>query len=403
MAWLGLKTPAYLSGWMQRLGMSVPAVGPQPVFWIHAVSVGEVQAAAPLVKRLLRDLPQHTILITTITPTGAAMVRQRFRERVIHSYLPYDFPCAVRRFVNSVRPGVLLVMETEIWPNLFQICTQRGIAVLLVNARLSSRSYHGYNRIRWFSRRVFSLISRVGAQSPEDGRRFINLGAHPDRVIITGNMKFDVAIPAEISIQGAILRRQLAGNRQVWIAASTHDGEEQLILDVHRSILERDSSCLLILVPRHPQRCDSVAELSMRRGFRTSRKSLVQDYPADTEVFILDTLGELMLYYAASDVAFVGGSLLPCGGHNVLEPAGLGIPVVTGKYVSNFTEINRLLLEYGAALQVGDKQELEYSICMLLADPERRSRMGMAGKRVVEDNRGSTDRVMQLIADAATA
>jgi len=403
MAWLGIKTPAYLSGWTRRLGWSVPAVSARPVIWIHAVSVGEVQAAAPLVERLLRDQPLRSILITTITPTGAAMARQRFGERVMHSYLPYDFPYAVRRFVNSVRPDLLLVMETEIWPNLFQFCTERGIGVMLVNARLSSKSYHGYNRIRWFSRRVFSLISRIGAQSAEDGRRFIDLGAHPDRVMITGNMKFDVSIPPEIFGQGAILRRQLAGDRPVWIAASTHDGEEQLILTAHRSILESHSSCLLILVPRHPERCASVAGLCERHGFRTLRKSLFLDYPADTEVYILDTLGELMVYYAASDVAFVGGSLLPCGGHNVLEPAGLGIPVVTGKYMSNFTDINHLLLENGAALQTGDVQELAHSISMLLAEPERRSRMGQAGKQVVEHNRGSTDRIMQLIADANPA
>lgn len=403
MAWLGIRAPAYLSGWTRRLGFSAPAVGPAPVIWIHAVSVGEVQAAAPLVERLLRDQGQHTILITTITPTGAATARLRFGERVLHSYLPYDFPHAVRRFVSSVKPVLLLVMETEIWPNLFQYCTERGISVMLVNARLSSRSYRGYNRIRWFSRRVISQISKIGAQSPQDGRRFIALGAHPDRVTITGNMKFDVSIPREISGQGAILRRQLAGDRPVWIAASTHDGEEQLILAAHRSILNSYSSCLLILVPRHPERCASVAGLSSRRGFRTLRKSQVQDYPADTEVFILDTLGELMVYYAASDVAFVGGSLLPCGGHNVLEPASLGIPVVTGKYVSNFTEINRLLLENGAALQADDVPELEHSISMLLADPDRRSRMGRAGKQVVECNRGCTDRIMQLIAEALQA
>ena len=403
MAWLGIKTPAYLSGWSRRLGLSVPVPGPGPVIWIHAVSVGEVQAAVPLVERLVRDRPHHTILISTITPSGAATVRRHFGDRVLHSYLPYDFPYAVRRFVDSVRPVLLLVMETEIWPNLFRYCSEQGIRVVLANARLSPRSYNGYYRIRCFSRRVIAGISMIGAQSAADRERFIALGASPERVIMTGNMKFDVAIPGDIFDQGQILRRQLAADRLVWIAASTHDGEEQLILAAHRAVLERYPSCLLILAPRHPERCNMVADLCVRSGFRTLRKSRAREYPADTEVVILDTLGELMIYYAAADLAFVGGSLLPCGGHNVLEPATLGIPVVTGKYVTNFIELNRSLQDNAAALQVDGVQELVDSVTMLLADPERRRRMGRAGMEIIERNRGSTDRIMQLIADAIPA
>ena len=403
MAWLGIKTPAYLSGWARRLGLSVPVTGAGPVIWIHAVSVGEVQAAVPLVERLSRDHPQHTILISTITPTGAATVRRRFGDRVLHSYLPYDYPHAVRRFVNAVRPVLLLVMETEIWPNLFQYCTEHGISVVLVNARLSPRSYKGYNRIRCFSRRVIAGISMIGAQSAADGERFIALGASPEKVTITGNMKFDVAVPRDIAGQGRTLRRQLAVDRPVWIAASTHDGEEQLILAAHCAVLERYPSCLLILAPRHPERCNTVADLVARAGLRTLRKSQTAHYPADTAVVILDTLGELMVYYAAADLAFVGGSLLPCGGHNVLEPAALGIPVVTGKFVTNFTELNQLLLDHGAELQVDGVQELVDNVTMLLADPERRRRMGQAGMEIVERNRGSTDRVVQLIRVAIPA
>lgn len=403
MAWLGLKTPAYLSGWPRRLGLSVPAAGPGPVIWIHAVSVGEVQAAAPLVERLSREHPRYPILITTMTPSGAAMARQRFGDRVTHSYLPYDIPHAMARFIRSVRPLLLLVMETEIWPNLYHHCSERGIKVMLVNARLSCKSYLGYKKIGFFSRRVIAMISKIGAQSPADGQRFISLGAHPDAVSITGNMKFDVPIPAGICGQAQSLRRRLADDRPIWIAASTHDGEEQQILHAHRSILQAHPSCLLILAPRHPERCTAVAELCSRHGLRTLRKSVALACPAGTPVYLLDTLGELMVYYAAADIAFVGGSLIPWGGHNVLEPAGLGIPVITGNHVANFAEINQLLLDNGAELRVGGVQELADKVCRLLADPEHRRHMGQAGKQVVERNRGSTDRIMQLIGDTIPA
>lgn len=403
MAVLGIKSPAYLSGWSRRLGFSVPETGTGPLLWIHAVSVGEVLAAAPLVERLTRDYSRYRILMTTITPTGADMVRQRFDAKVIHSYLPYDFPHAVRRFIRKVQPAVLLVMETEIWPNLFQCCSDHDISVLLVNARLSTRSYRGYDKLRCLSRRVIGLVSKIGAQTAADRQRFISLGAHPDRVAITGNMKFDLSIPEDIAAQGQTLRRRLAGDRPLWIAASTHEGEEQLILSAHQAIRERYPGCLLILAPRHPERCTSVAELCIQRGFLTLRKSLNAEYTPDAAVFILDTLGELMVFFAASDLAFVGGSLLPRGGHNVLEPAGLGIPVVTGKYVANFSEINRLLLDNGAELQVEGLQELVDGVCMLLADPDRRYRMGCAGERVVAHHRGSIEHVMQMIAEAIPA
>ena len=404
LAWLGRREPAYLRGWGRRLGLSVPDTGTAPVLWVHAVSVGEVQAAAPLVERLARDYPRYTILVTTMTPTGAAMVRQHFSERVQHSYLPYDFPHAVRRFVTAVRPVLLLVMETEIWPNLLHCCDALDIRVTLVNARLSPRSYRGYRRLSCFSRGVIALISHIGAQSQADGQRFISLGARPDRVTVTGNLKFDVSIPAGIMAAAADLRRQLGGARPVWIAASTHEGEEQLLLNAHREIRQYYPDCLLILAPRHPQRCAAVVELCSARGFSLARRSQAADSPADMAVFILDTLGELMVYYAAADLAFVGGSLLPgCGGHNVLEPAALGVPVISGRHVSNFSDINAMLCDSGAELQVDGPRQLVDGICMLLAQPERRHCMGQAGVRVVQANRGSTERTLQLIADAIPA
>ena len=397
MAWLGVKSPAYLSGWSRRLGISIPDTGTGPLLWIHAVSVGEVMAAVPLVERLLRDHPRYRILMTTITPTGAAVVRQRFGGEVIHSYLPYDFPHAVGRFVRKLKPVILLVMETEIWPNLFHHCNRNGISILLVNARLSRKSYNGYKKFRAFTREVLAKASKIAAQTTEDESRFIDLGADPAAVTVTGNMKFDLNVSPDSRRQGQSLKHAVFADRQVWIAASTHDGEERLILDAHRSILAKHPSCVLILAPRHPDRCIHVAELCAEFGFNTVRKSSTITCSADTAVFLLDTLGELMVYYGAADVAFVGGSLLPRGGHNVLEPAALEIPVITGKYTENFTDINQLLVENGAEMRVNSADKLAEKICLLLGDPQLRRRMGRAGREIVERNRGSTDRIMQLI------
>lgn len=403
MAWLGMKSPAYLRGWSRRLGISIPDTGTGPLLWIHAVSVGEVMAAVPLVERLIRDHPRYQIFMTTITPTGAALVRQRFGAEVIHSYLPYDFPHAVGRFVRKLKPVMLLVMETEIWPNLFHHCSRNGVSIILVNARLSRNSYDGYKRFRRFTREVLALVGKIAAQTTEDKVRFIELGADSTSVSVTGNMKFDMNVFPHQSGLGQSLRHTLFADRQVWIAASTHDGEERLILDAHRSILAKYPSCLLILAPRHPERCAQVAELCKKCGFSSVRKSRTSGCPANTVVFLLDTLGELMVYYETADIAFVGGSLLPYGGHNVLEPAALEIPVITGKYTENFADINQQLLNNGAEIRVNGVDELAEKVCQLLADPQRRQVMGRAGREIVERNRGSTDRIMRLIGSVIPA
>ncbi|MFQ5658952.1 MAG: lipid IV(A) 3-deoxy-D-manno-octulosonic acid transferase [Gammaproteobacteria bacterium] len=396
--WLGFRDHEYWKGWPQRFGFITVPVSVRPLLWIHAVSVGEVQAAVPLVQRLLAGYSHYQILLTTVTPTGAAMVRQRFAGRVPHCYLPYDLPGAVNRFLRSVCPETVFIMETELWPNLFHQCHKHGIRIFLINARMSPRSFAGYKRAGLLTRQLLSRIDGIAAQTGEDSQRFISLGAEASRVHVTGNLKCDVNVPPGIVEQARSLRRFFSVARPVWIAASTHEGEEALILDAHCTILEKRQSCLLIMAPRHPERFGRVAGLSVGKGFRTVCKSQVSECAADVQVYILDTLGELPVYYAASDVAFVGGSLAPaCGGHNVLEPASLGIPVISGGYTQNFTEINRLLMEQGAEWQVSDSRELAEKVELLLADGNLRHRMGKLGKEMVEQNRGSTDLVMKLI------
>lgn len=399
LAWLGLKNPDYWARWSERFAYISFAGGDLPVVWIHAVSVGEVQAASPLVSSLLAKYPRYQILITTVTPTGADMVRQKFAESVLHYYLPYDLPHVVKRFIAIVQPVMLIVMETELWPNLYWRCHQQAIPILLVNARMSARSFAGYKKLRMLTRQTLSKINMIATQSDIDGDRLISLGAEPAKVIVTGNLKFDVNVPNSIAEEAQSLRRYFSSNRPIWIAASTHEGEESLILQAHRRILARQKNCLLIIAPRHPERFARVADLSEKSGFKTLCKSACQACDNEVQVFILDSLGELMVYYAASDLAFVGGSLLPFGGHNVLEPASLGVPVITGKHTQNFTDINRTLLDKGAAWQVSDIGQLPEKVELLLSDGNLRHHMGQLGKEMVEQNKGSTERIMALIAE----
>ncbi len=397
LVWLGFKNRDYWSRWTERFGFISSTIYKRPIIWVHAVSVGEVQAATPVINRLLSEYPQYQILVTTVTPTGAAMVNQQFGDNVIHYYLPYDLPRAVNRFLAILKPVVLIVMETELWPNLFFQCNQNSIPILLVNARMSRQSFLGYKRFSIITRHVLSNVSMIAAQTEDDGNRLITLGADPSRIVVTGSLKFDVNIPHSIVEEAQSIRRYFSVNRPIWIAASTHEGEEKSILIAHRKILQTHKDCLLIIAPRHQERFANVAELSLKNGFRTICKTEAAEFSNDIEVYILDTLGELLVYYAASDVAFVGGSLQPFGGHNVLEPASVGIPIITGQYVHNFMEINRLLVDIGAELQISSTTELTEKVGSLLSDGNLRHQMGQLGKQVVARNKGSTMRVMDII------
>ncbi len=395
--WLrGRRAPAYRRRWRERLGFVTPVEG-RPL-WIHAVSVGEAQAAAPLVQALLKRHPELPLLVTTTTPTGAERVAALFGERVEHRYMPFDTPGAVRRFLDRTAPRLLVTMETEIWPNLFHHCRRRGIDVVVANARLSERSARGYRRVAALTRRTLEDVALIAAQHRADGDRFIALGADPERVVVTGSIKFDIQIPASVREQGAHLRSEMLGaGRSVWIAASTHEGEEALLLDAFARIRAARSDALLLLVPRHPERFDGVAALCREHGFEVVRRSEGRPCDERTDIFLGDTMGELIAFYAASDVAYIGGSLVPVGGHNLLEAAALGLPVVYGPHMFNFEAIQRLFLEQGASRQVANVDELAAVVTRLLDDPADRAEVGERALALVEGNRGAMERLLERI------
>lgn len=395
LTWRGMKQRDYRGRWRERLGFA--PIREQPIaVWVHAVSVGEVQAAAPLIEALIARHGERHILVTTVTPTGSAQARARFGERVQHSYLPYDLPLAIWRFLGRVQPRQVVIIETELWPHLYRALARRGIPLIVANARLSARSLKGYARVRSFAAEVLADATHIAAQSDMDAQRFRTLGA--SRVSVMGNLKFDLTLPPT---QPAPAR-----SRPVWIAASTHEGEEAAALAAHRAVLAQVPQALLILVPRHPQRFDAVAKLLEKSGLRFARRSALSGFPdepgtAPCEVLLGDSMGEMFSYYAAADVALVGGSLAPIGGHNVLEPAALALPVLFGPHMDNFLAARDLLIEAGAA-QAVSADALAGTVQALFADPARRAAMGAAGRMAVEANRGALARLMQRL-EAPTA
>jgi 3-deoxy-D-manno-octulosonic-acid transferase len=366
-----------------------------PSLWLHAVSVGEVSAAAALVRALHTSHPDIPFVLTTATPTGRAQAAALFGTDVEVRFLPYDTVGSVRRFLARIRPRAAIIMETELWPNLLHECGRRGVPVLFASARLAARSVPRYRRFGT----LFSEGLRnawVAAQSTVDADRFIALGADPARTRVVGNLKFDMRLGETVAENGRELRRYL-GARPVWTAGSTHEGEEELVLDAHTVIERAVRGTLLVLVPRHPQRFEGVAALLARRGLVFDRRGRSDTVRPGAQVLLLDTMGELTDFYAASDTAFVGGSLVPVGGHNLLEPAALGVPVITGPHTQNGAEIARLLIAAGGALEVADGVALADVAARLLADPALRKRMGESGRRFVEAHRGSLARLLALI------
>jgi 3-deoxy-D-manno-octulosonic-acid transferase len=397
MAWRGRREPAYRKRWRERFAcyrVAAPSLG---VIWFHAVSVGESEAAFPLIRALMRRFPGMPILVTTTTPTGSARVQAVLGDQVAHVYLPYDLPDAMGRFLDHFRPRLAVIMETEIWPNLFHASAARGIPLAIVNARLSERSARGYARLARFTRKTLADVRLVAAQTDADAGRFLEVGARGETVVVTGNIKYDLELPPDYFQQASALRESLFGKRQVWIAASTHEGEEALVLQAFARIRHHHPELLLVLVPRHPPRFDKVASLCLAEGFRLGRRSL-GEVGKNAEVFLVDTLGELRLFYAASDIAFVGGSLVPVGGHNVLEPALAGVPVLFGPHMFNFEEAGRRLIEAGGAVRVADCDELSRQVGDLLEDSGRGIRMGECGRVFVEAGRGALGRVEDALA-----
>jgi 3-deoxy-D-manno-octulosonic-acid transferase len=393
--WRGLRDPSYRERLGERFGFG--PVLPGETIWIHAVSVGEVQAAESLVKQLLVRHPRHLLLLTTVTPTGAARARQLFGKSVSLRYVPFDLPGSVRRFFDRVRPRLAMILETELWPNLYAECGRRQVPLVLASARISPRSVKRYRRLVPLFRQTLSHGIVIAAQSETDAMRFRSIGASPARTHVTGNIKFDFQPPPGIEERGARWRESSAPGRPIWVAGSTHEGEEEMILDAHRVVLQQFPEALLLLVPRHPQRFEVARDLLIRRGEAFTSRSSGVAIPRATPVMLGDTMGELMMFYAAADVAFVAGSLVPIGGHNLLEPASLGRPVLTGPHNFNSEAVACLLLDAGAARVVADTRQLGEAVSGLLGNTELRNSMGAAGRGVLDENRGALDRLMKLV------
>jgi 3-deoxy-D-manno-octulosonic-acid transferase len=397
LAWRGHRDPGYWERWGERFGRMAPLPGDQQTLWIHAVSVGEVQAAVPLVRALRSGTRDLRILVTTTTPTGRARVQQALGDSVLHRYAPYDLPGVVRRFLERVRPRLVIIMETELWPNILHQCARRQIPVLLANARLSEQAAASYRRIATTAGRMLANVSCIAAQTRQDAVRLVSLGARPERVRVTGNTKFDVRLPASLSEEAQVLRRCFGVDRGVWIAASTHDGEDQQVLQAFEHVRAALPDSLLVLVPRHPERAPSVAALARKFGHSPVMRSQSPASCANASVFIGDSMGELPLFYAASDVAFVGGSLVREGGHNMLEPAALGLPVVFGPHVYDVAEISERLIEAGAGKKVNNQTELGAAVVEYMHDANLRHVAGQRGREFVKENRGAISLVMELV------
>jgi 3-deoxy-D-manno-octulosonic-acid transferase len=395
MLWRGLRDRSYWRNFAQRFGFG-PSLA-TPGIWVHAVSVGEVQAAAPVVQALRARHPAIPIVLTTVTPTGAARARGLFQQTVDVRFMPYDLPGSVRRFFDRVRPRLAIVFETELWPNLYHECGRRRVPLVLASARISPRSVGRYRWLVSLFRETLSHGVVIAAQGTGDAERFKSIGAAPERTHVIGNVKFDFAAPVETAERGRAIRARHAQSRPVWVAGSTHEREEAVLLDAHRMLRSSHPDALLIMVPRHPNRFADVAEWLTRSGVWFVRRSQGETCNPDSEVLLVDTLGELLDFYAASDVAFVGGSLVPIGGHNLLEPAVLGRPILTGPHNFNGEDIARLLIERGAARVVTDARELSEGLASLLASPVERERIGGIGRAAVEENRGALAKLLDLL------
>jgi 3-deoxy-D-manno-octulosonic-acid transferase len=391
----GFRERTHWQGFSQRFGLGSTVA--ERSIWVHAVSVGEVQAAVPLVEALLKRFPQIPLVLTTVTPTGRARAQALFKQRVDVRYVPIDLPGAVGRFFQRVKPRLAVILETEIWPNLYHRCGRLGVPLVLASARISPRSVTSYRRLVGLFRETLSHGIFIAAQSAEDAGRFVSIGANPARTHVVGNIKFDFGYPPDIETRGHELRRLLGVHRPVWVAGSTHAKEEDVLLAAHAKVRERFSNALLVLVPRHPPRFADVAANLRDQGVRFVARTAGTAATPDTQVFLLDTLGELPAFYAAGDIAFVGGSLVPIGGHNLLEPAALGLPIVAGPDNFNSADIAKLLIERGAVRIVPDASALATVVGELLADPAMRTQMGAAGRKVVDENRGAVGRLMEFI------
>lgn len=393
--WRSRRAPHYRARWSERLGYCPHRLDTS--IWVHSVSVGETIAAIPLIKALKAHYPNIPLIVTNMTPTGAARVKAAFGESVLQAYIPYDLPGATARFLKRINPKICVVMETELWPNLFAACKKFNIPMVVTNARLSEKSAKGYHRIQSLTREMFAAVTALSSQGKADAERFIELGLAKEKVVVTGNLKFDLELPADLDAKSQLLKQQLGQDRLIWIAASTHPTEEEVMLAAHKKIREKNPTALLILVPRHPDRFDSVAQLAEQQGFKIARRSRGEECVPETAVYLGDTMGELLLMYSVCDVAFVAGSFAQIGGHNMLEPAVLNKPVITGPQLYNFAEISEMLFAAEGMIKVQNGDELADAVTRFFADENYRKKIGNNAFSVLEANRGALKKQLEVI------
>ncbi|EKO3779818.1 lipid IV(A) 3-deoxy-D-manno-octulosonic acid transferase [Vibrio metschnikovii] len=391
-----LGKPPFGSRWPEHFGRTPKLNDAGNPIWIHAVSVGESIAATPIIHAIKQRNPQQSIIVTTTTSTGAQQIA-KLGNLVEHRYMPLDFSYCVRRFLNVVQPSQLLIIETELWPNTLRCVAQRSIPITIINARLSERSCRRYQRFQVVFEQLASHITRLLCQYPSDAERFLRLGVAKEKVMVTGSIKFDLNINHEVIQAGEQLRQQLGPHRPIWIAASTHKGEDELCLDAHRQVLRSYPDALLILVPRHPERFDSVAELCLSQGFTLSRRT--QHTKTCTQVYLGDTMGEMLTLIGSADICFMAGSLLgnKVGGHNPLEPAALAKPILNGPSYYNFSEVTEALLAANALHLCASPQEIAHTLIELFSHPDVAREKGQQAEQVVSNNRGALERTLTAI------
>ncbi|SDO33175.1 lipid IV(A) 3-deoxy-D-manno-octulosonic acid transferase [Vreelandella arcis] len=389
---------------LQRLGLRLGPLPPGPRLWLHCASVGEVRAARPLIEGLLARYPDYSLLVTTLTATGAQQAQALIHEqsetdqpRLAHRFLPLDYPGAAKRFVARVKPALAIMFETELWPNLLHACRHQAVPVAVVNGRLSPRAFTRYQRWRPLMATTLANVSWLAAKSSADADRFNSLGCSAEVTSVVGSLKFEIPTQERALEEGERLHQQW-GQRPVWVAGSTRDGEETQLLQAHRQLRTRYPNALLVVVPRHPKRFDEVATLCRNEGWSISRRSQQQPVTPQTAVYLADTLGELSALYAAGSVAYVGGSLVPLGGHNVLEPAALGRPVLSGPSIENFADVAEPLQAAGALTLVDSPEALADALVAYFADPERAQQAGQAGRATIEAQKGALARTLTGLA-----
>ncbi len=394
--WRGIKAPAYRQRWSERFAI-YPKEPSLADIWFHAVSVGEAEALFPLIRRIQQKYPKAKLLVTTTTPTGSARVKAVLANDVAHVYLPYDLPDAVSRFMQQFKPGLAVIVETEIWPNLYAFCGKNNIPLYLINARLSEKSTRNYQKIPWLIRPSLAQATCIATQSEEDTKRFAAISGDIGSIITMGNIKFDVVIAPGLVAEGLEVKARLFPDRFVWVIASSHHGEEALLLDSYQEAKQRLPRLLLVIAPRHPERFVDVKKLCEQNQLKVATRTAGEVCSQDTDIYLLDTLGELKLFYAAADVAFIGGSMVPVGGHNILEAAAIGVPILFGPHMSNFKNIAYSILQRDAAIQCQDKDAVSKAILMLYAEPSRRESLVVNAKVFIRQNQGVIDKLVEML------